>query len=50
MELERLSRSFIEQIADFIGPDIDVPAPDVYTNAMVMGWMRLRSFTLGTLR
>lgn len=39
MELERLSRGFIEQIADFIGPETDVPAPDVYTNAMIMGWM-----------
>ena len=39
MELERLSRGFIRQIADFIGPEIDVPAPDVYTNAMIMGWM-----------
>ncbi len=39
LELERLSRSFIRQIADFIGPDTDIPAPDVYTNSMVMGWM-----------
>jgi glutamate dehydrogenase (NADP+) len=39
MELERLSRGFIEQIVDFIGPNTDIPAPDVYTNAMVMGWM-----------
>lgn len=39
MELERLSRGFIRQIADFIGPETDVPAPDVYTNARVMGWM-----------
>lgn len=39
MELERLSRGFIEQIADFIGPDNDIPAPDVYTNAKIMGWM-----------
>jgi glutamate dehydrogenase (NADP+) len=39
MELERLTRGFVEQIADFIGPETDVPAPDVYTNAMVMGWM-----------
>lgn len=39
LELERLSRSFIEQIADFIGPETDIPAPDVYTNAMIMGWM-----------
>ncbi len=39
LELERLTRGFIEQIADFIGPETDVPAPDVYTNAMIMGWM-----------
>ena len=39
MELERLSRGFIEQLADFIGPETDVPAPDMYTNAMIMGWM-----------
>lgn len=39
MELERLSRGFIKQVADFIGPDIDIPAPDMYTNAMIMGWM-----------
>jgi glutamate dehydrogenase (NADP+) len=38
-ELERLSRGYIDAIADFIGPDVDVPAPDVYTNAMIMGWM-----------
>jgi len=39
LELERLTRGFIEQIADFIGPETDIPAPDVYTNAMIMGWM-----------
>jgi len=39
MELERLSRGFIEQAVDVIGPETDIPAPDVYTNAMVMGWM-----------
>ena len=39
LELERLSRGFIREMADFIGPDTDIPAPDVYTNAMVMGWM-----------
>jgi glutamate dehydrogenase (NADP+) len=38
-ELERLSRGYIDQIADFMGPDVDIPAPDMYTNAMVMGWM-----------
>jgi glutamate dehydrogenase (NADP+) len=39
LELERLSRGFIEQIAEFIGPETDIPAPDMYTNSMVMGWM-----------
>ncbi len=39
LELERLSRGFIQHMADFIGPDIDIPAPDVYTNSMIMGWM-----------
>ena len=39
LELERLSRSYIKKIAAAIGPDIDIPAPDVYTNAMIMGWM-----------
>lgn len=39
MELERLSRSYIELIADFIGPNKDIPAPDMYTNEMIMGWM-----------
>jgi glutamate dehydrogenase (NADP+) len=38
-ELERLSRGYVDQIADFIGPDVDIPAPDMYTNEMVMGWM-----------
>ncbi len=39
LELERLSRGYIDAIADFIGPDVDILAPDVYTNAMIMGWM-----------
>ena len=39
LELERLSRGYIDAIADFIGPDVDIPAPDIYTNQMVMGWM-----------
>ncbi|MFM7615615.1 MAG: Glu/Leu/Phe/Val family dehydrogenase, partial [Synechococcales cyanobacterium] len=39
LELERLSRGYIDAIADFIGPDMDIPAPDVYTNPMIMGWM-----------
>ncbi|MGB5914196.1 MAG: Glu/Leu/Phe/Val dehydrogenase [Phormidesmis sp.] len=38
-ELERWSRGYIDPIAAFIGPDLDIPAPDVYTNSMIMGWM-----------
>lgn len=38
-ELERLSRGYIDAVAPFIGPDLDIPAPDVYTNPMIMGWM-----------
>jgi len=39
LELERLSRSYVDSVKNFIGPDKDIPAPDVYTNAMIMGWM-----------
>jgi glutamate dehydrogenase/leucine dehydrogenase len=38
-ELERLTRNFIRLIAKFIGPDTDVPAPDVGTDARVMSWI-----------
>ncbi len=38
-ELERLSRGYIDKLANFIGPEIDIPAPDVYTNPQVMAWM-----------
>lgn len=38
-ELERLSRGYIDAIADTIGVDIDILAPDVYTNSTIMGWM-----------
>lgn len=38
-ELERLSRSFMRAIADVIGPQVDVPAPDVNTTPQIMGWM-----------
>ncbi|MCT8990269.1 Glu/Leu/Phe/Val dehydrogenase [Chelativorans sp. SCAU2101] len=38
-ELERLSRAYIQAFAGIIGPDRDIPAPDVYTNSMIMGWM-----------
>ncbi len=39
LELERLSRGLIRRIAEFIGPQLDIPAPDVYTNERIMGWM-----------
>jgi len=38
-ELERLSRGYINAIWQYIGPDSDIPAPDVYTNPQVMAWM-----------
>jgi len=38
-ELERLSRAYMQAFSSIIGPDRDIPAPDVYTNAMIMGWM-----------
>jgi glutamate dehydrogenase (NADP+) len=38
-ELERLSRAYIKAFSHIIGPDRDIPAPDVYTNSMIMGWM-----------
>ncbi|MAF34267.1 glutamate dehydrogenase [Candidatus Woesearchaeota archaeon] len=38
-ELERLSRGYVRAVYDFIGPDQDIPAPDIYTNEMIMGWM-----------
>ena len=39
LELERLSRSYMRAMADFVGPETDIPAPDVNTNARIMGWM-----------
>jgi len=38
-ELERLSRAYVQAFSRIIGPDRDIPAPDVYTNSMIMGWM-----------
>ena len=38
-ELEKMTRAFTRAIADNIGPDKDVPAPDVYTNSEIMGWV-----------
>jgi glutamate dehydrogenase (NAD(P)+) len=38
-ELEALTRRYIAEIIDAIGPEKDVPAPDVNTNAQVMAWV-----------
>jgi len=38
-ELERLSRAYVRAIARDIGPDVDVPAPDVNTTPEIMKWM-----------
>lgn len=38
-ELQRLSRAYVRAVYQFIGPDKDVPAPDVYTNPQIMAWM-----------
>ena len=37
-ELERLTRMYAAAIANFVGVDLDVPAPDVGTNAQIMAW------------
>ena len=38
-ELEKMTRRFTWEIAMMIGPDQDIPAPDVYTNPQVMAWI-----------
>ncbi len=38
-ELERLSRGYIRAVGRVLGPELDVPAPDVYTTPQVMAWM-----------
>ena len=38
-ELNVVTRKFVEQTKEIIGPTIDIPAPDVNTNAKVMGWI-----------
>jgi glutamate dehydrogenase (NAD(P)+) len=38
-ELERLTRRLVRALGDDIGPDLDVPAPDMGTNAQVMSWI-----------
>jgi glutamate dehydrogenase (NAD(P)+) len=38
-ELERLSRAYVRQVGRILGPEMDVPAPDVYTTPQIMAWM-----------
>lgn len=45
-ELERVTRRFAYEISPFIGPDLDIPAPDVGTNAQTMAWMMDTYMTL----
>ncbi|MBI4057237.1 MAG: hypothetical protein HY399_06795, partial [Elusimicrobia bacterium] len=45
-ELERLTRRFTSEIAIIIGPDKDIPAPDVYTNSQTMAWI-MDTYSMG---
>ncbi len=38
-ELERLTRRFVDELHDLFGPDKDIPAPDMGTNAQTMAWI-----------
>jgi glutamate dehydrogenase/leucine dehydrogenase len=38
-ELQALSRGFVNSFAEHLGPDKDIPAPDMYTDSQVMSWM-----------
>ena len=38
-ELRHITRRFVAELGDLIGPHTDVPAPDVYTNAQTMAWI-----------
>jgi glutamate dehydrogenase (NAD(P)+) len=38
-ELQRVTRKFVDRIHSFIGPDVDIPAPDVNTDAQTMAWI-----------
>ena len=38
-EIQSVSRSFVKNFSDHLGPRKDIPAPDVYTNARIMSWM-----------
>ena len=39
LELEQVARRYMEEISPLVGPDVDIPAPDMYTDGRVMGWM-----------
>jgi glutamate dehydrogenase (NAD(P)+) len=45
-EIERLTRRFVNRIHDFVGPQTDIPAPDMNTNAQVMAWIMDQYSTL----
>jgi glutamate dehydrogenase (NAD(P)+) len=38
-ELEHLSRRYMQELINFVGPQLDIPAPDVGTNEQIMAWM-----------
>jgi glutamate dehydrogenase (NAD(P)+) len=38
-ELEHLSRRYMQELISFVGPQLDIPAPDVGTNEQIMAWM-----------
>ena len=53
-ELHRVTCAFVNQIKEIIGPTLDIPAPDVNTNAKVMGWImdeysKFRGFSPGVV-
>ncbi|MGI6615508.1 MAG: Glu/Leu/Phe/Val family dehydrogenase [Dethiobacteria bacterium] len=55
LEKERLSRGYIRSLGFLLGPDVDIPAPDLFTDAQVMAWMAdeygqlARQYTPGVL-
>ncbi|WKA59778.1 Glu/Leu/Phe/Val dehydrogenase [Planococcus shenhongbingii] len=38
-EIEKLSRGYVRSISQIVGPNKDIPAPDVFTNSQIMAWM-----------
>jgi glutamate dehydrogenase (NAD(P)+) len=45
-EIERMTRRFTSEIIDFIGPELDIPAPDVNTTAQTMAWI-MDTYSMG---